>query len=607
MRGLAKYIWILVAFVFVGGFLVYETSGLLGRTPVTPTTAVAVVNGHEILYNQFLQRVQNEIQAAQQQAGGRSLSQDDTRRIENNVFDQMVGEILLQDEYARRGIIVTDDEVRQYAQYAPPQWIMQAPELQTEGRFDPEKYQRLLASPQARQSGLLVQLEQYYRSEIPREKLFDQISSGAYVSDAELWRAWRDQHDSAQVSFVAFTPATDSAAAKAIPESELRAYFNSHKDQFQAQGRAWVSVVTIPKTLTAADTAAARAKAAALREEIVKGAKFEDVAKRESADTVSGQAGGDLGKGVKGRFVADFEKAAYALPVGEVSQPVQTPFGFHLIRVDDKKGDTISVRHILVNIQMADTAAARIDKEADALSNAAGSTEQGAKLDTAARKLNLPVSRVQVFEDEPAVSNGRPIPSVSAWAFGGAKRGETSELFDDESGYYLARLDSIQPGGEPKFENVKDMVRARVAAEQQIEKLMPQAQQLATAAASTSLETAAAQAGKKVEQTQLFTRSTLVPGLGQFTEPIGAAFALPVAAVSQPIKSPTGVFVIRVDKRVLSDSAAWAAQKQAQRQQRLMQLRQQQLPQMFLQDLRKAAKIEDRRKQINAATRRTEA
>jgi peptidyl-prolyl cis-trans isomerase D len=607
MRGLAKYIWILVAFVFVGGFLVYETSGLLGRTPVTPTTAVAVVNGHEILYNQFLQRVQNEIQAAQQQAGGRSLSQDDTRRIENNVFDQMVGEILLQDEYARRGIIVTDDEVRQYAQYAPPQWIMQAPELQTEGRFDPEKYQRLLASPQARQSGLLVQLEQYYRSEIPREKLFDQISSGAYVSDAELWRAWRDQHDSAQVSFVAFTPATDSAAAKAIPESELRAYFNSHKDQFQAQGRAWVSVVTIPKTLTAADTAAARAKAAALREEIVKGAKFEDVAKRESADTVSGQAGGDLGKGVKGRFVADFEKAAYALPVGEVSQPVQTPFGFHLIRVDDKKGDTISVRHILVNIQMADTAAARIDKEADALSNAAGSTEQGAKLDTAARKLNLPVSRVQVFEDEPAVSNGRPIPSVSAWAFGGAKRGETSELFDDENGYYLARLDSIQPGGEPKFENVQDMVRARVAAEQQIEKLMPQAQQLATAAASTSLETAAAQAGKKVEQTQLFTRSTLVPGLGQFTEPIGAAFALPVAAVSQPIKSPTGVFVIRVDKRVLSDSAAWAAQKQAQRQQRLMQLRQQQLPQMFLQDLRKAAKIEDRRKQINAATRRTEA
>ena len=64
-----------------------------------------------------------------------------------------------------------------------------------------------------------------------------------------------------------------------------------------------------------------------------------------------------------------------------------------------------------------------------------------------------------------------------------------------------------------------------------------------------------------------------------------------------------GVYVDRVDKRVLADSAAWAAQKQAQRTQRLQQLRQQKI-QMFLQDMRKAAKIDDRRKQINAATRR---
>ena len=58
MRGLAKYIWVLVALVFVGGFLLYETSGLMGRTPVTASTAVAVVNGHEIRYNVYIARVQ---------------------------------------------------------------------------------------------------------------------------------------------------------------------------------------------------------------------------------------------------------------------------------------------------------------------------------------------------------------------------------------------------------------------------------------------------------------------------------------------------------------------------------------------------------------------
>jgi hypothetical protein len=183
-------------------------------------------------------------------------------------------------EYRRRGIVVSDDEVREFARYAPPPWITQAPELQTDGRFDSEKYQRLLASPQARQGGLLISLEQYYRNEIPREKLYDQIASGVYVSDAELWRAWRDQHDSAQVSYVVFSPVMDSAAAKSISDSDLRSYFDAHKSDFASGGRAWLSVVYIPRAVTGADSAAARARATRLRDEIEKGTKFEDVAKR---------------------------------------------------------------------------------------------------------------------------------------------------------------------------------------------------------------------------------------------------------------------------------------------------------------------------------------
>jgi len=606
MRGLAKYIWLIVALVFVGGFLLYQTSGLIGRTPVTATTAVAVVNGTEIPYTVYTQRVQAEIQNQQAQARGRSLSGDDTRRIESNVFDQMVSDILLQNEYRKRGIIVTDDEVREFARYAPPQWITQAPELQTDGRFDPEKYQRLLGSAQARQSGLLVSLEQYYRSEIPKQKLFDQVSSGVYVSDADLWRAWRDQHDSASVSFVAFTPsAADSAAARSIPDAALRSYFNAHKSEFQGTGRASLSLLIIPKVITAADTAAARAKAESLREEILKGAKFEDVAKRESADTVSGAQGGDLGKGAKGRFVPEFEKAAYALKPGELSQPVLSPYGFHIIRVDSKSGDTLSLRHILVRIAQSDSESTRVDKQADSLSRQAASSEQGAKLDSASHALKLPIYRIQAIEDEPATLGGRPVPSVSAWAFGGARVGETSELFDDDNGYYLARLDSLRPGGEPRFEDVKEDVRAKLAAEKAVDQLMPAAQKLASAAAASTLESAAQQASKNVVTTPMFSRSSFVPGLGQFTPPIGAAFGLPVGAVSQPVKSTTGVFVLRVDKRVLADSAGWAAQKQAQRATRLQQLRQQAV-QMFLEDMRKAAKVEDHRKQIQSAMRRQE-
>jgi peptidyl-prolyl cis-trans isomerase D len=606
MRSLAKYIWVVVALVFVGGFLLYQTSGLMGRTPVTATTAVAVVNGHEIPYREFQLRVQQQIQAEQQRSGGRSLNQDDDRRIENQVYDQMITEELLDEQYRKRGIIVSDDEIRQFARYAPPSWIVNAPELQTGGKFDADKYQRYLASSEARTSGLLVQLENYYRSEIPKDKLLDQVSSGIYVSDAELWRAWRDQHDSAQVSYVTFAPVVDDAAKKAISDGDVRAYYDKHKSDYESGGRASLSVVIIPKVVSAVDTAAAKAKAQALRDEITKGAKFEDVAKRESADTISGAKGGDLGTELKATYDTQFSKGADALKPGEISQPVLSSFGYHIIRLDARKGDSLSLHHILITIQASDSASARIDRAADTLSRLAATSEDGSKLDAAAKHLGIPVVRVQAFEDQPAVYNGQQVPSISAWAFGGARVGETSELFDGEHGYYLARLDTLYSGGDATFDAVKDGIRTRLATERAIDKVMPDAQKLSAAAAAASLETAAKDAGRKVDQTTMFSRGSLVPGLGQYTEAVGAAFALPVGAVSQPVKTQEAAYVLRVDKRVVADSAAWDKQRPAQRQLRLNQLRQTKI-QMFMSDLRRAAKIVDHRKEINTSVRRQQA
>jgi peptidyl-prolyl cis-trans isomerase D len=605
MRSLAKYIWVVVALFFVGGFLLYQTSGLMGRTPVTASTAVAKVNGHEIAYRDFQLRVQQEIQNEQSRAG-KTLTQDDTRRIENTVYDQMVTEELLDEQYRKRGIVVTDDEIREFARYAPPPWITNAPELQTEGKFDPEKYQRFLSTSEAKTSGLLVQLENYYRSEIPKDKLLEQVSAGIYVSDAEMWRAWRDQHDSAQVSYVTFTPTVDDAAKKAISDADIRAYFNAHKDEFEGVGRASVSLVMIPRLVTPADSAAAKAKAQSLRDEITKGAKFEDVAKRESIDTISGAKGGDLGAMPKANYVAEFSKAADALKPGEISAPVLSPFGYHIIRLDSRKGDTLSLHHILVAIQPSDSAGARIDRTADTLSRLAAANEDGSKLDAAAKHLGLPIVHLTAFEDQPATFNGQLVPSVSAWAFGGAHAGETSDLFDDDHGYYLARLDTLRSGGDANFDAVKDEIRLRLAKDAAIDKLMPEAQKVASAAAASSLEAAAKDAGKKVDQTTMFARGSMVPGLGQYSQAVGASFALPVGAVSQPVKTTEAAYVLRVDKRVVADSAAWDKQKAAQRELRLNQLRQQRI-QMFMTDLRKAAKIEDHRKEINSAMRRQQA
>jgi peptidyl-prolyl cis-trans isomerase D len=408
------------------------------------------------------------------------------------------------------------------------------------------------------------------------------------------------------VSYVTFTPTVDDAAKKAISDADIRAYFNVHKDEFEGVGRASVSLVMIPRLVTPADSAAAKAKAQSLRDEITKGAKFEDVAKRESIDTISGAKGGDLGAMPKANYVAEFSKAADALKPGEISAPVLSPFGYHIIRLDSRKGDTLSLHHILVAIQPSDSAGARIDRTADTLSRLAAANEDGSKLDAAAKHLGLPIVHLTAFEDQPATFNGQLVPSVSAWAFGGAHAGETSDLFDDDHGYYLARLDTLRSGGDANFDAVKDEIRLRLAKDAAIDKLMPEAQKVASAAAASSLEAAAKDAGKKVDQTTMFARGSMVPGLGQYSQAVGASFALPVAAVSQPVKTTEAAYVLRVDKRVVADSAAWDKQRAAQRELRLNQLRQQRI-QMFMTDLRKAAKIEDHRKEINSAMRRQQA
>lgn len=600
MRSSAKFVFWILAVAFIGGFLLAESSGLLNRGAVTPTTAVATVNGTDILYTDWLRRSQQLTQQEQQQSG-RSLTQDEITRIENQAFNEMVTEILLAQEYRRRGITISDAELRDYARFAPPQWITRDPSLQTDGQFDPAKYQRLLASSQARQGGLLVALEQYYRSEVPKEKLAEQVTAGVFATDVDLWRAYQDANDSASVSFVAFRP-QPTAADSNISESDLRKYYDAHKAEFERAGHASVSVLTIPRKITAADSAAVRAHAEQIRAEILGGAKFDEVAKRESADTLSGANGGDLGKGPKGRFVPEFEKALDALKPGELSGPVLTQFGYHLIRVDSRSGDTTQARHILLRIQPSDSSQAKMDREADQLSRIAAGSDQPAKFDEAAKTLGLTPFKVSVNEGEPALHNGQYVPSVSAWAFGGAKAGEISDLFDSDDGYFLARLESVQPAAKT-FDAVKGDVRARLAVDRAVERAVPRANDLATAARASSLEAAAAARKLTVQKTGMVNRSAAASTLGSVGEALGAAFALPVNAVSVPIRQTDAVFVLRVDAKKPADRAAFEAGKKAIRAQRLTQLKQQRL-QAYYDDLRKSAKIDDRRKEIAARARR---
>ena len=602
MRSSAKYIWIFVTVAFIGGFLLYESSGLFGSAPVTSTTAVATVNGEDILVTTW-QALSGQLEQQRTASSGASISLDERQAIQDQAYNQLIDGALLRQEMRDRGISVSVDELTNAAKYSPPPQLMQDPELQTNGQFDLAKYQRFLSSPSAKQSGLLLQLESYYRDALPKQKLYQQVTSGLWISDATLWMNYRDAHDSAAISYASFVPSQGDVAATSVSDGEIRAYYDLHKKEMARPGRARVTVAEIPRVITAADSAAVRSHATALRDSILKGAKFEDIAKTESADSGSAVRGGDLGKGVKGRFVPAFEAAASSLAPGEMSQPILTQFGYHIIRLDSRNGDTVAMHHILLRIAQSDSSADRTDRKADSLSKMAASAETPDKFNAAVKTLGLMTFSADVTENQPLVYNGTLVPSVSAWAFG-AKKGETSDLYDDASGYYLARLDTLTPGGTPSLDASKRDIKQLLATEKAVLKLVEPARKFAIAASAGSLAGAGLLLHTRVTKTEAFTRISGLPTVPGAARMVGAAFALPVGAVSEPIVTDGAVFVIAIDRRVDADRKTFDATKDGLRGQYLGSIQQARV-QEFLSNLRSAAKITDRRKTVQASLRRT--
>src|SRR5438445_9588985 len=343
--------------------------------------------------------------------------------------------------------------------------LMADPRFQTNGQFDITKWQRYLG----RASGeVRAQIEQLYREYLPERKLEEYLTADVYVSDAKLWRIWRDQHESVTVAVLAFRPEQIPDSLAGVTDAELERYYTTHKDEFKRPATAWLSYVAQPKVPDAADTAAALTRARRLRAEVAGGAaKFEDVAKKESADSVSGARGGDLGwvKRNEGGFDPQFLAALRRLTPGELSQPALSSFGYHLIRVDAAKGDSLHVRHILIPIVPQGQHLDQIDARTDSLDHLAAEQTDGSRLDSAAQRLHLPVAAAPKLIQGDRLTLGRyVIPDVSVWAFE-ARPGETSPLIEGERGNYVFRLDSLYAAGTPPLAQIRDRVLAAARVE----------------------------------------------------------------------------------------------------------------------------------------------
>lgn len=560
---------------------------------LTTSTTVGSVNGESIDARVYETEVQRVIDARQRQTQ-ESLGLDDYEAIRNEVWNEFVTEELLRDEYGRRSIEVSDDEIFEAIRTNPLPEFYQLPEFQTDSQFDLAKYQKWLGTSVAQQ--FVPAMEAQYRTQIERAKLVRAITADVYLSDAALWERFRDENEKVKIGLAAIVP-TNAVPDSAVTASaqEVEEYYRAHRKELERPRTIHSSYVAIPRFADASDTAAARARADSLRQEILGGRPFDEVAKLESADTVSGRQGGDLGEWTRGSFDPAFDSAAFSLPLQKLSSPVLTQFGYHLIEVLSRKGNKATARHILIPIEISGAHRDRLDAQADSLERLAAEQTDPAALDTVARALKLEIRQAQPLRPGEKMRVGiLTLPDAGAWA-ARARQGEISPIIETPLAMYLFRVDSITEGGVPPLERIRGEVAQRVRDEKKKAAARAVAERLVQRVRSGARLSAAADLLKLPYD--VFGPFSRVDSPLSSPVVVGAAFGVDSGKTSAMIEARDGLYVLEVLDRVPADSAAFTKELEQYRLRALQQARQERV-QNFVAGLRNAAEIEDNRARL---------
>lgn len=601
-RNAAKPVVFILTITFLA-WMIVDLSGITGSGGLFTKTSVGSINGNSVDYRAYQEAVDQATQY-QQQAGVSTSSMQVSEQIRDQVWEQFIQNAVMEDEYRRRHLTTNTAEIANAIRYNPPQELISNPQFQSGGNFDPAKYQAWLTSSEA--AAAMPYLEQEYRDQILRSKLYSTVVADVFLSKAALWERWRYQTEAVKVNLTSIVPRTavpDSMVP--VTDAEIAEYYKSHPDDFRRKETAFLSYVSVPRHLDASDSAAALARARALRAEIEGGVAFAEVARRESVDRSSNQNGGDLGTVQKGSYGEDFDQAVFSLPLNTLSQPILTPMGYHLMEVTQRWTDSAKVKHILIPLELAGAHRDIVDAQADELQRLAADRLDPSALDTVAREMKLPIGRSAPVPEGTGVLIGNYlIVDAGIWAFR-AKKGETSPIIESEEAFYVFRLDSLQAPGLPPLAEVRDAAERLVRDQKrEVQALKLGEELIRRLSQGVSLEEASKALSLPNRDFGPFARTTPpVPS----AKLIGAMFGVPVGGTSKLIQTPQGVYVFKVLDHAKADSTVFLTQF-AQFQAQQTQLMRQERVREFEKALRQAARIKDERASFyNTTQAQTEA
>lgn len=484
------------------------------------------------------------------------------------VLDQMVFERLMELEAQRLGIQVTPEEITQRIKELLPtafpggNWV------------GAERYAQEV---QMRAGMSVPQFEDFVRKDVLANKFRELVTDGISVTPQEVEARYRYLNEKVQLEYAAIKPSDLEASLKPtdaelsayfskneskyqvperrsakyalldtnqlkqsikISDADVQAYYQQHLDDYKVENRVHVAQIVF-NTLgkTDAEIALIKKQAQTVDDQAKHGANFADLAKKYSEDTNTKGKGGDIGWIVAGQTAPAFEKAAFSLPKGAVSDVVQTPYSFDIIKILDKENahtkSLDEVKSSIINVLTQEKLNTQLGDISDKLTAAVLKSNQQS-IDEIARKFNLQTGETPLVSVTDPVGDLGAEPALQEALFS-LHQGELSQPISIKSGYVILSVDKIVPAHQGTFAEVRDRVLADYRKEKAQDLAEQKAKELEKEVKSgDAFEKAAKSLALDAKTTDPITRTSQIGELGPAKE-LNAAFDMPLGKTGGPV------------------------------------------------------------------------
>jgi peptidyl-prolyl cis-trans isomerase D len=609
----APVLWVVVA-AFIASLFYIGTTGFRDAPPDT----VAIVNGESIPSERYQRRYRAYIDAYTRMYRDQfNPALAERMGLPQRVLDDLVLETVIVQRAEEEGLAVTDEELNAQIQAIPA--------FQESGRFSLKRYQDFLR----RQRANAASFEGDIRRELTRFKVEQLVKDGAKIADPEIDQAvaYRKERVRAAWALVELAPiiartSADDAEidaylkahsvefqlperrrvqyvilstrdfAQPVSDADVQAYYNEHSAEFETprQVKAAHVLVQVPETGGSEAESRARDKIADVIRRAEAGEDFAKLAREISEDPGSKANGGELGWVSPGETVPQFEQALWRLPKGGISEePVRSPFGYHAVRaLDIREGSrkslaqvTSQIRERLLAERSAKAALAKADEIRPALQAASDFAAEAARLGREAR--DAVISR---SEGLPGVGRSDAVQEA-AFAL---RAGGISTPLETPAGPVILKVVEQLPAAVPPLAEIRDQVMLAVKRKKADVAAAEIAGKLAADAKDGELIAVARKTGLPAGETAPFARSQPPPDRLS-GEAMVAALQTPTGAISEPVKTPLGYYVVKTLERIPPDPREVAKDRE-QIAREVLEAKRGQLWESWLAATRAKAKIE---------------